>query len=237
MKTQTIKLFFIALLSVSVLSGCLKDNDDINNVPRARLSMVNSYSPVAYIVHMADNNNLTSHHNPLKYNQFNNFPPTFLYVGNRKIKTISPENKTLIDTVYTFKDSSSYTSFVFGTLENPKQIITEDKSVEMQGSKSALRFFHLANNTTKVNVYLNSLESQIYKNREIEDILTGENLKHADFAVQNSGKNKIIITDESNKILIEREYDFAQGKYYSILLTGDKNSTTTPLYLGVVPQY
>ncbi|WP_164122085.1 DUF4397 domain-containing protein [Sphingobacterium sp. xlx-130] len=236
MKTNTIKLFFIALLSVSVLSGCLKDNDDINNIPRATLTMVNAYTPSPYIMHMADNNNLQSAYNPLHYNTYG-VPPTFLYTGNRKIKTISAENKTLIDTVYTFKDSSYYTSFVYGTAEKPKQIIAEDKEVENLGSKSALRFFHLANNTGKVNVYINSKETPIYSNRAIEGVLTGENLAHATFVAQNSGKTNIIVTDESNNTLVERSVDLASGRYYSIILAGDKNSTERPLYLGVVAQY
>ncbi|WP_164108339.1 MULTISPECIES: DUF4397 domain-containing protein [Sphingobacterium] len=236
MKTNTIKLFFIALLSVSVLSGCLKDNDDINNIPRATLTMVNAYTPSPYIMHMADNNNLQSAYNPLQYNTYG-VPPTFLYTGNRKIKTISAENKTLIDTVYTFKDSSYYTSFVYGTAEKPKQIIAEDKEVENLGSKSALRFFHLANNTGKVNVYINSKETPIYSNRAIEGVLTGENLAHATFVAQNSGKTNIIVTDESNNTLVERSVDLASGRYYSIILAGDKNSTERPLYLGVVAQY
>lgn len=236
MKTKTIKLFFIALLSVWVLSGCLKDNDDINNIPRATLTMINAYTASPSIIHMADNNNLQTPHNPLKYNTYG-VPPAYLYTGNRNLKTISAENKTLIDTVYTFKDSSYYSSFVFGTLEKPKQIIAEDKSVENLGTKSAIRFFHLANNTAKVNVYLNSKDTPIYSGREIENVLTGQSLTHADFVAQNSGKNNIIVTDENNNTLIERSTDFVAGGYYSIILTGDKNSTETPLYIGVVRQY
>lgn len=236
MKSQTIKLFFIALLSVSVLSGCLKDNDDINNIPRATLTMVNAYTASPYIMHMADNNYLQSPYNPLQYNTFG-MPPSYLYTGNRKIKTISSDSKTLVDTVYTFKDSSYYTSFVYGTLEKPKQIIAEDREVENLNTKSALRFFHLANNTTKVNVYLNSKDTPIYQDRAIEDVLTGESLTHTTFVAQNSGQTNIIITDENNNTLVERSVDLAAGRYYSIILTGDKNSTKTPLYIGVVKQY
>lgn len=236
MKTKTIKLFFIALLSVSFLSGCLKDNDDMNNIPRAVLTLVNAYTPAPYITQMADNNYLTTDYDRLEYNKYSSLPKT-LFTGNRKIKTISPENNVLVDTVYTFRDSSYYTSFVFGSAQAPKQIITEDKSVDNLGNKSALRFFHLANNTAKVNVYLNSKETPIYSNRSIEDVLAGENLAHANFVAQNSGKTNIIITDENNNTLIERTVDFAAGRYYSIMLTGDKNSTEKPLYIGVVPQY
>ena len=236
MKTQTIKLFFIALLSVSVLSGCLKDNDDINNIPRASLYMINAYTPTPSIYHMADNNYLQSPHTPLAYSSYG-IPPANLYAGNRKIKTVSSENKVLIDTVYTFKDRSSYSSFVFGTAEKPKQIIAEDQSVENLANKTGLRFFHLANNISKVNVYLNSKETPIYKDRVIEDVLTGESLKNATFIAQNSGKTNIIITDESNNTLVERSENLEAGRYYSIILTGDKNSTKTPLYIGVVKQY
>ncbi len=235
MKTQTIKLFFIALLSVSVLSGCLKDNDNINDLPRAFLLMVNAYTPSPSVIHAVDNNNLQSWYDPLKYSTYRP-APGYLYVGNRKIKTILPENKVLIDTVYTFKDKSTYTSFVFGTSEQPKQIITDDKAIENLGNKAAVRFFHLANNTPKVNVYLDTKESPIFSNREIEGELSGENAKHADFTAQKSGKINIIITDENNNTLIEKSKDLIAGKYYSIILTGDKNSTEKPLYIGFVEQ-
>lgn len=236
MKTKTIKLFFTALLSVSILSGCLKDNDDINNIPKAAFTMVNAYSPASSIVHLADNSYLVSPSAPLNYNQYTNYPK-FLYTGNRKIKTISVDNKVLMDTVYTFRDSSYYTSFVFGTTDKPKQIIAEDIGVEDLNNKSALRFFHLANNTAKVNVYLNSKENPIYSNRTIEDVLIGESIEHAKFIGQNSGTNNIIITDENGITLIERSFSFAQGKYYTIILTGDKNSQDKPLYIGIVEQY
>lgn len=236
MKTQTIKLFFVALLSVSFLSGCLKDNDDINNIPRSVLTLVNAYSPAPYITQMADNNYLTTGYNPLEYNTYSAIPQS-LFTGNRKIKTLSPNNQILIDTVYTFRDSTYYTSFVYGTAELPKQIISEDKSVEQLNDKSALRFFHLANNTGKVNVYLNTKETAIYSAREIEDALIGENLEHAKFVAQANGKTNIIITDAENNTLIERTVDLAAGRYYSIILTGDINSIEKPLYLGVVAQY
>lgn len=236
MKTQTIKLFFAALISVSFLSGCLKDNDDINNIPRAVLTLVNAYSPAPYIVQMADNNYLTTGYDPLVYNTYSAVPKS-LFTGNRKIKTIAPDNKVLVDTVFTFKDSTYYSSFVFGSAEMPKQIITEDKSVAELNDKSALRFFHLANNVGKVNVYLNNKDAAIYSAREIEDVLVGESLTHATFVAQNSGKTNIIITDESNNTLVERSVDLAAGRYYSIILTGDKNVAEKPLYIGVVAQY
>lgn len=233
MKTQTIKLFFIALLSVSVLSGCLKDNDDFNNIPRAGLTLVNAYAPAPYIIQNADHNELTSGYNPLRYNTYSNLPLS-LFTGNRKITTFSPDHKLLVDTTFTFKDSTYYTSFVYGTAEMPKQIITEDKSVDKLKDQSALRFFHLANNTAKVNVYLNTTETAIYSAREQEGALVGPNLEHAKFVAQASGKTNIIITDEAGKKLIERSVDLAAGRYYSIILTGTPESTSTPLYLGVI---
>lgn len=237
MKSKTIKLFFAAILGVSTLSGCLKDNDNINNVPRAALTLVNAYSPSAAIIQMADNNLLTPSYSPLKYN---NYTPAdqilFLFTGNRKIKTISSDDKVLVDTIFTFNDQKQYTSFVFGSANEPRQIITEDKAIASLGDKAAVRFFHLANNTPKVNVYFNSTVTAIYEGRMIEDALTGEHISHQDFSAQNSGSTEVIITDENNNELTRREVDLTAGRYFTIILTGDKNSTEKPLYLGVVKQ-
>lgn len=237
MKSTTIKLFFTALFAVAILSSCLKDNDNIDNVPRAALTLVNAYTPSTSIVQLADNNYLTSPYAPLVYNTYTpNDQIKFLFTGNRKIKTITPENKTLIDTVFTFNDQTYYTSFVYGSTDKPKQIITQDKALDNLGDKAAIRFFHLANNIAKVNVYLNTKETPIYSNRGIEDVLTGENLKHQDFISQASGSTNVIITDENNNTLLERTVDLAAGRYFTLILTGDKNSTEKPLYIGFIKQ-
>jgi hypothetical protein len=57
------------------------------------------------------------------------------------------------------------------------------------------------------------------------------------FKPHSRGKHTIIVTDENDDTLFEREYTFETGIHYSLILIGDSNSTNTPLYLGVVPQY
>lgn len=237
MKSQTIKLFFAALLGISFLSSCLKDSDNIDDVPRAALTLVNAYTPAEAIIQMADNNYLTSAYAPLTYNSYTPAEQIkFLFTGNRKIKTLSSDNKVLVDTVFTFNDKTFYTSFVYGTADKAKQIITEDKVLDNLGNKAGIRFFHLANNIGKVNVYVNTKDTPIYSGRANEEALIGENLKHQDFVAQSSGSTNIIITDESNNTLVERRVDLAEGRYFTILLTGDKNSTDKPLYVGFIKQ-
>lgn len=217
-----------------MLSSCLKDNDEIANYPQAALTMVNAYTPSHHIYHRADNNSIQTNGNPIQYKAYTY---AYLFPGNRKLSTLDDANKTILDTTYSFKDSTYYTSFVYGNITKSRQLITQDKFIADLGTKTGLRFFHLANNQSKVNVYLGTNETTaIYPNRIFEGSEAINN-PNSTFTAQTSGKQKVTIKDENNTTLIDREYDFVAGKYYSIILIGDKNSTDTPLYLGIVNQY
>lgn len=231
MKKLNVKIIFTALISAFILSSCLKDNDNIGYYPQAAFTMVNAYSPSESIIYNADQNAIQSPMNPLVFKSY-----TFanLFPGNRRIQTFSSNNKTLVDTLYAFRDSTYYTSFVYGTYDTPKHIISTDKLLTGLENKSGIRFLHLANNIGAVNVYIGNNENPVFNNRLISENL---NTTETIFTPHNSGKQKIVIKDEVTNTTIEREYDFAPGIHYTIILIGDKENANASLYIGIIKQY
>jgi len=233
MKTKTIKLLFVALLGMMSLSSCLKDNNnDLINVPQGAFTMMNAYTSTPAVRYLFDN----------KYTDhiaYKSYVSALAYAGKRRISIVSTNNELIVDTLYSIKNGAYYTSFVYGTGKKAKHIITQDSLLKDLGNTNAgLRFLHLAENTDKVNVYFNSKETPIFKDRAVQDpILTEENIKDTWFQPGVSGMQNIIVTDANNNTLLERKFEFKAGKYYTISLVGDKNKTNTPLYIGVLEQY
>jgi len=224
------------LLTVLVATSCLKDDNTSPNVPKAALRMVNAYTNSDAIIFADEHNYITPPNSPLRYNEYTNALALF-YPGNRRIKVFTYNNKLVSDTTVNLKDSTYYTSFVFGNTDKAKNLIATDNLIKDLGTKAAFRFLHLASNVGNVNVYLdNTTGTPIYSNRAQEEVSGTVENTHTAFTPQVTGKHKVIITDAANTVLVEREYEFREKGYYSILLNGDKNSTTKPLYLGIIKQ-
>lgn len=229
---KLIKLIPLLFITTLMATSCLKDNETAPYIPRAALKMVNAYSNAQSLVFADENNYLTPI--PIKYSEYM-LDPALLYPGNRRIKVYSNENKMISDTTLNLKDSTYYTSFIFGNTEKAKNLITKEIALANIDGNSAIRFLHLASNLGPVAVHFNTLDNVVYSNRALESTTLVDNPSTL-YKAQTSGKQKIIITDATNNVLIEREYEFLKSRYYSIILIGDKNSTATPLYLGIVQQ-
>lgn len=226
--------YLLGLVIIGSLGSCMKDED--TNYPQAVLTMVNGYVSTPGVMYAADNNNIHNSYNPLVYKSYDF---TYLFPGSRRIRVFSPSNTTLTDETYTFKDSSYYTSFVFGKNDEVFQLIKEDVLLTDLGDQSALRFFHLSPSESKVNVYLNDTENPL-----AEDVsysgnpeLTANEAVNEVFVAKESGTKTIIVQNEADETLLTREFTFEKGVHYSIILIGDSSSETTPLYIGVVTQY
>lgn len=231
MKKINVQLFLTVLFSVIFLSSCLKDNDNMGYYPQAAFTMVNAYSPTNAVIYQADQNAIQSPMNPLV---FKSYTFAYLFPGNRRIQTIASDSKTIVDTLYSFKDSTYYTSFVYGTIEKPRHLISTDKLLSNLETKAAIRFLHLANNIGKVDVFVGDEQTPRFDDRNFSESLKSE---ETTFTQQNSGKQKIIVKDELGNKVLEREFDFAAGLHYSLILIGDKENANAPLYIGVVKQY
>lgn len=236
MKTINKLLPALFLLVILISTSCLKNNDPGPYIPKAALKMVNAYTDAEALIFTADNNYITPANLPIRYNEYTT-RVALLFPGNKNLKVYSQDNRLVSDTTITLRDSTYYTSFVFGNTQKAKNLITTDVSLGNIGANSAIRFFHLGSNLGNVNVYIdNTTSTPIYSNVTPEILNTSNTSTNSIFKAQNSGKHKIIITDTNNTPIIEREYELLQSRYYSIIISGDNNSNTKPIYLGVILQ-
>lgn len=236
MKTMNKLLSALFVLVTLISTSCLKNNDPGPYVPKAALKIVNAYTNADALVFTVDNNYITPPNVPIRYNEYTS-NVALIFPGNKNFKAYSVDNKLVSDTTITLRDSTYYTSFVFGNGEKAKNIITTDVSLGNINTNVALRFLHLASNLGNVNVYLdNTTSTPIYPNVAPEVLSANNTAANTAFKAQTSGKRKVIITDMNNTPIIEREHDFIQSRYYSIIISGDNNSTSKPIYLGIIQQ-
>lgn len=226
-------VYLFGIVLIGSLGSCMKD--DNRDYPQSALTMVNGYVSANGVIYTSDNNVIQYGYNPLKYQGYEHFYNIF--PGSRRIRIYTDNNQQLVDENYTFKDSTYYTSFIYGWQDDVQHLISEDKLLANLGEQTGIRFLHLSPSEDNVNVYLNDKENLLFGDRIYEGENEEEENEHILFTPQTSGKQTIIITDEEDETLVEREYTFEKGRHYSIILIGDSNSMARPLYIGVVPQY
>ncbi|PRD56978.1 DUF4397 domain-containing protein [Sphingobacterium gobiense] len=251
MKKLSLQFCFLLLISLFTFSSCLKDNDDgpWNDMPAAGVMyFVNSFpDATSGLLYQLDGNTISNPLNGvpmvLEYQKFSG--AQLLHPGNRKltIRNYNNGQDVLADTTLTIKVDSGYTSFVYGTAEQPIFALAQDKVVENLGeNESGIRFLNLANGVGAVNLLIEGEDEPLYNNRPIE---TGSSVvAHQAFQAQTSGTYTLKVTDASGNVLATREgrelkrSELVNGQryhaYYTIMLIGKAGDENTPLYIGVV---
>jgi len=234
MKNYRLFNFISIVLATFLLSSCLKDNDD-QKIPMALFTMVNGYSDANAVVYYADGGALQNPNYPMEFKSYR--PIVGLFTGARKIAVSSEYNSILTDTTITVKDSTIYTSFLFGTKSKPVQIITTDRiNKEIKNTESGLRFFNLAEGTDQVTLQIGSETSPSEWTNRAKETQNSANA-HQGFIAQKSGTFTVTARDRAGKTIATRsEIKLAEGYYYSLILIGKANDQNKPLYIGLVAQ-
>src|SRR5690606_4736389 len=221
------KFSFIAICMLAVLSlaSCLKD-DKTEPVPVSIVSIWNFYNHPSSVYYEAGGRLIDRYDGRYKgYTSFMAIP------GNKKIKVSrETDNEVLIDTTLTFVDTISYSTFVFGELDQAKYFRVNDVGVEDLGTKTGVRFLHLATGVGKVNFQIGdqTIEGITERSQENESTTT-ESQK---FRISNSGNFTITATDEKGKELVKREnINLKEGTYMNFVLVGTKENSNFPLQL------
>ena len=229
MNKHIFKLLFVSLFSTFFLSSCLKDDLESPNVPQAGFTMINVHSASNYIIHRADNNFIQTMNNPLLYKGINF---VYLYPGNRKLQTIDADNKIVIDTTYTVKDSLLFTSFVYTKPANKVgQRMVEDALLGNLDSKSAYRFINLAHDKVTVNMYLGDAVEREDHAYDGDAVVAN----HYKFQPTDTGTKRITIKNQAGQTLAEKDVNLRAHLHYSLVFI--KNTANEDYDLFVYEQY
>lgn len=219
---KPIKFASIFLFTLLVITGCLKD-DTSPILPQAGFTMINLYSNANFIIHRADNNYIQTMNNPLGYKQIDF---AYLYPGVRKIQSIDNQNKVLIDTAYTIKDSLLYTSFLFDKSSNKAgQLLVEDIITNKSDNNPSIRFLNF-DKSKIVDVFFDN--EKVFAERGFD----GESIDKSNFSFipKTAGKRKIIIKDASETKIAEKEFEFTNKTYYSIVFIESNDTYEILIY-------
>ena len=233
MKNYRLFNFIAIALAALFLTSCLKDNDD-QPIPGALFTMVNGYSDANAVIYYADGGSLQNPSYPLG---FKSYTQIGLFTGARKIAVSAEYNKILTDTTITVKDSTIYTSFLFGSKSKPVQVVTTDRiNKDIKNTESGLRFFNFAEGTDLVSLKIGDLTSPTeWTNRAKETQNSAS--AHQGFIAQKSGTFTVTARDKAGKTIATRsDIKLVEGYYYSLILIGKANDENKPLYIGLVAQ-
>lgn len=228
----------VALVAGTLLLGsCLKDSD-----PQPRqvggTTFINAFIDADAVYCYIDRNTIPVL-NPLPYRSFGPNPPVYAYPGeDRRLEIYSTyDDNRLVDTAITVRDSVYYSAFVYGTHDDPRHFITEDRvpeDVDDPAAIAAVRFYNLANTDRRVTLHIGDLTPvTAFTNRTIETPQSGK--EGETFVPVTTGNYTVSVVDEDGETIAVREetLDLSAGSYVSIFLTGDERDPET-FYVGRV---
>jgi len=233
MKKLPIHSFICLLFGLLIFSSCLKDNDGYNESnfpPAAYMTFINAYPENDFL---SFNLHAQNSPFPLQYKSYLR-PEWGVITGERKLTIQAPTGGTpLIDTILNIRDSSAYSTFIYGNAANPRFAMTQDRTIQNLGENTGIRFFNLANIDGNVNLIVGNADTAAFANRPMETGVSA--VQHQIFQPTASGSVSLRVTDAGGNEIARRDnYTLRKGYYYSIFLTGNASGGNYPLYLGVV---
>lgn len=231
-------LFYIAFFAFAMLAiSCFKDND-AEPVPLAGLTMINAFieSPQG-VLYEIDGQPVPQEFYPLAYRSYGYVN---LFVGNsRWLEVNDAGNQTqLVDTSFAVQNGVLYSSFVYGTADNPLHFITEDHVPEDAGDPTTIagvRFFNLANTSHRVTLRIGETDPiAAFQDRPMETPQSGK--AGEDFITVPTGTYELVIEDENGGTLVTRgDITLDEGSYTCVFLTG-ADSINDSYYIGAIRQ-
>lgn len=229
-------LFFLALGSL-LLSSCLKNNDGPTPTFRyGGMIYINAYPDAFSTYFRIDEKSIQFPGNDKGIPYKSIGPLIHPFPGSHRFEVFSANhgnNTLIIDTSITIRDSTYYSSIIFGDKVNPKYLLATDVPLADLNNGSAVRFFNLANELEDASLFFDDKAITAFGNRpQASDSTLIENQK---FQALSSGGVTITAKDKEGNEFAKREnFQFQKDRYYTIILIGTKSNTDTPYYLGVV---
>lgn len=235
MKKLSLMIASVAILAL--LGSCLR-GEDPEPVAAGRMTFINSFIEAQGVFYFIDRNSIPNV-NPLGYRQpgFANF----FAREDRRFEVYSSYGEArLVDTTITVQDSVFYSSFIYGTHDDPRHFITEDRIPEGTDDPAAIaavRFYNLANTPHRVTLRIGDAQPiAAFRDRPTETPETG--IAGEGFIPTATGTYTLTVVDENGETIATRQdsVELIAGSYTSVFLTGDEREPST-FYVGVIRQW
>ncbi|GGG93800.1 hypothetical protein GCM10007415_30980 [Parapedobacter pyrenivorans] len=238
---KKLSLIVAVVASVGLLGSCLKGGD-----PQPErvggMTFINTFIESNGGVYYYVDRNTIQGLNPLPYRSYGPQWPVYIYPGEaRRLEIYSTyQENRLVDTALTVQDSVYYSSIVYGTHDDPRHFVTEDRipeNVDDPQAIAAVRFFNLANSDHRITLRIGDIEPvAAFRNRPLETPQTGK--AGEAFIPVATGTYTLSVVDEEGETVATRQgtVDLPAGSYTSVFLTGDERDAST-FYVGVVRQW
>lgn len=200
---------------VVLMTACSDDFLDTpsNDYPVAFVSFYHGSPDAPGLSVSVDNRSVFNEIEYAEYSGYMNF-----YTGNRNFK-IRAENSAndLVDTVFTFKPSETYSVFLIDHLSGIEALLVQDTSEVPSDGKAMVRFVHLSPDAASLDVAFDGQDDALFTDQAFKE---GSPFKEvpADvtgFDVRAAGNNDALLTVD--------DLHLKAGKYYTIITRGYKN--------------
>ncbi len=237
---KKLSLIVALVASVALFGSCLRGGDPEPEFVGGT-TFINTFIEAEAVFYFVDRNTISGL-NPLRYRSYGPTWPVYMYPGeDRRLEIYSSyEDARLVDTAIDVQDSVYYSSIVYGTHDDPRHFITEDRipeGVDDPKTIAAVRFYNLANTERRVTLRIGDIEPvAAFRNRSIETPQAGK--EGEAFIPVTTGNYTVSVVDEDGETVAVRQgtVDLPAGSYTSVFLTGDERDPRT-FYVGVVRQW
>ena len=201
-----------------LLTSCMKNKGDNTEIPAAGLMALNLAPDQQSVVITLSDNLLTRI--PLAYTNYTGGYQN-IYIGNRPVESFDyPSDKALATTDVTFEKDKYYSVFVVGANNSYRNVVTVDNfdSLSATSGKAYIRY---------INAVTDSVNTPVVNITAGGNTIVNENATYAgvsQFKAVSPGQISITAKNGAN-VDASRTIDAAQGKAYTILISGVPGAT------------
>src|SRR5690606_1353603 len=150
---------------------------------------------------------------------------------------VTPYNasNTLIDSAITLKADSLYSLFVIGGNANALDLLfVEDNIPDDKQGKAVVRLVHLSPDAPEINVSESDSETPLFEGSAYKSV--------TDFVEIDAGRSTLEVQDVDGEEVIATvdDYNFVEGRVYTIIVRGYSNpptGNTNNLRVQIVPYF
>lgn len=213
---KSIKLVLALLVGTLTLNSCMKGGEPTPIEPQGVITLTNAFTPEDGVSYYLDNNKMGDQQ------YANGAIVGNIGIGTRELSVTKTNSNPIADIDITVEDGHWYSAFLFGTEEAPKFYAVEESfDLEEQGTQTAIRFIHLANDLDEeVDFFIGDEKIEDLSGR-IQD--TQASLEdHKKFIFVDNGTHDILIKDkEGNELASLKSAQLRSSDVLSLHLVGN----------------